>query len=127
MFAFQDKTQCMWSRSMTSRYPPTSLTGSKKDLLQLSSIDINDVELQNYDAALEMGNQLSLERHYDAKVSLDGTNNWKLDSLTVYDDAGLKKDAKLEANEKLSTTKLNALKNALDELISLTWLLNRKA
>ncbi len=63
-----------------------------------------------------MSNQLSLERHYDAKVSLDGTNNWKLDSLTVYDDAGLKKDAKLEANEKLSTTKLNALKNALDEL-----------
>ncbi len=88
----------------------------EKDLLQLSSIDINEVELQNYDAALEMSNQLSLERHYDAKVSLDGTNNWKLDSLTVYDDAGLKKDAKLEANEKLSTTKLNALKNALDEL-----------
>ena len=40
----------------------------------------------------------------------------RLQGLTVYDDAGLKQDAKLEANEKLSTTKLNALKNALDEL-----------
>lgn len=86
------------------------------DLLQLSSIDINSVELQNYDAALELGNQLSLSRNFDAKLSIDGSNAWQLDSLVVYDEQGEKKETKLADGEKLATTKLNALKNALDDL-----------
>lgn len=86
------------------------------DLLQLSSIDINSVELQNYDAALELGNQLSLSRSFDAKLSIDGSNAWQLDSLVVYDEQGEKKETKLADGEKLATTKLNALKNALDDL-----------
>jgi hypothetical protein len=88
----------------------------EKDLLQLSSIDIADVEIQNYDAALELGNQLALNRSFDAKLSIDGSNAWQLDSLVVYDDQGEKKETKLGEDEKLATTKLNSLKNALDDL-----------
>ncbi len=88
----------------------------EKDLLQLSSIDISDVEIQNYDAALELGNQLALNRSYDAKLSIDGSNAWQLDSLVEYGADGEKKEIKLAEGEKLATAKLNSLKNALDEL-----------
>jgi hypothetical protein len=88
----------------------------EKDLLQLSSIDINDVEIKNYDASVELGNQLILEKHYDAKLSIDGSNAWQLDSLVVYDDQGEAKDVTLTEGEKLATSKLNTLKNALDDL-----------
>lgn len=88
----------------------------EKDLLQLSSIDISEVAIQNYDAALEVGNQLSIEKHFDAKVSVEGASGWKMDSLTVYDDQGEPKSETLVEGETLAIAKLNALKNALDEL-----------
>jgi len=88
----------------------------EKDLLQLSSIDISEVEVQNYDAALEMGNALAIDKHYDAKLSIDGSNAWQLNSLVVYDEQGEPKETKLADGEKLATAKLNSLKNALDDL-----------
>lgn len=88
----------------------------EKDLLQLSSIDISNVEIQNYNAALELGNQLALDRSFDVKLSIDGSNTWQLDSLDIYDEQGEKKATTLAEGEKLATAKLNTLKNALDDL-----------
>ncbi len=88
----------------------------EKDLLQLSSIDISNVEIQNYDASLQLGNQLALSRSYDAKLSIDGSNAWQLNSMFDYDEQGEKKEVKLADGEKLATAKLNTLKNSLDDL-----------
>ena len=88
----------------------------EKDLLQLSSIDISNVEVQNYDASLEMGNRLAMTHSYDASLSIDGSNAWKLDSMSVYDEQGEKQELKLAEGEKLATAKLNTLKNSLDDL-----------
>ncbi len=88
----------------------------EKDLLQLSSIDISNVEIQNYDAALQGGQSLSMKRSYDAKLSVDDANSWKLDSLVHYDEQDTPKTVTLAEGETLATAKLNTLKNALDDL-----------
>jgi hypothetical protein len=88
----------------------------EKDLLQLSSIDINTLQIESYDAALEGGNSLALNRSYDAALAVDGSNNWELLSLTRYDEQQQPREVSLKEGEKLATSKLNDIKNALDDL-----------
>jgi hypothetical protein len=88
----------------------------EKDLLQLSSIDISRVDIQNYDAALEQGGSVALNRTYEASVEVDSANNWRLLSLVKYDEQQQRQTATLGEGEKLAAGKLNQLKNALDEL-----------
>lgn len=88
----------------------------EKDLLQLSSIDIGAVGIQSYNAAIEQTGAVSLNRSYDAQLNVDGANNWELKSLNVYDDQQQPQPRTLAEGEKLSTSKLNTLKNSLDEL-----------
>lgn len=88
------------------------------DLLQLSSIDIADMEIKDYNASLNAGGQISLTRHYAAKVTMDGTQ-WKLDSLVEYDPKNAMADptpVEPGPGDKLNKAKLDAIKNALDDL-----------
>ena len=87
------------------------------DLLQLSSIDIENVEIKSYNASLGLGG-ISLSRNYNAKLSMDGSQ-WSLDELLEYDKSRPNEDPKeveLAEGEKLNTNRLNDLKNALDDL-----------
>lgn len=88
----------------------------EKDLLQLSSIDIGAIGIQSYNAAIEQTGNVSLNRSYDAQINVDGANNWTLKSLNVYDDQQQPQPRTLAEGEKLSSSKLNTLKNSLDEL-----------
>lgn len=87
----------------------------EKDLLQISGVDVRNVTLQQYDATLQ-GNSLSMNRSYDAKLAVDASNQWDLLSLVRYDDQNEPREVLLEEDEQLASSKLNALKNALDSL-----------
>ncbi len=86
------------------------------DLLKLSSIDIEDMEIRDHNASLATG-QFSLTSNYDAKVKLDGTE-WSLESLAEYaaNDPLTPIPVDPLPSEKLDATKLNEIKNALDDL-----------
>ena len=90
------------------------------DLLQLSSLDIAGISIRKYTASagLTATGQLGLDqqRAYDADLTLDETNQWLLDRLYVYDGTNTATEKTLTPDEVLSTTSLNALKNALDDL-----------
>lgn len=88
----------------------------EKDLLQLSSIDITNLEIQNYDAALSGNGSVSLNRTYDAGLTVDSSNSWELVELTRYDEQQEPRPVTLAEGETLNTTRLNEIKNALDDL-----------
>ena len=88
------------------------------DLLKLSSIDIEDMEIKDYSAAINPGGQISLTREYDARVEMDGSE-WKLDRLLEYDSSSPvapPTPVNVAEDQKLNTTKFNDIKNALDDL-----------
>ncbi|KAA1262366.1 hypothetical protein LF1_49300 [Rubripirellula obstinata] len=87
------------------------------DLLQLSSIDIDQVEIKDYTASLGQRG-ISLNRRYTAVVDQEN-NDWKLAKLSEYDEKDPRKepvDRELSGDEPLNKTKLNEMKNALDDL-----------
>ena len=87
------------------------------DLLQLSSIDIDQVEIKDYSASLGQRG-ISLNRRYTAVVDQDN-NDWTLARLSEYDEKDPRKEAidrELSGDEPLNKTKLNEMKNALDDL-----------
>jgi hypothetical protein len=88
----------------------------EKDLLQLSSIDIKTIALQSYNAALEPTGAVALNKGYDATLTVDDTNTWQVKALNVYDGQQQAQPRTLAEGEKLSVSKLNQLKNSLDEL-----------
>jgi len=88
----------------------------EKDLLQLSSIDITNLEIQNYDAALSGNGSVSLNRTYDAGLTVDSSNTWELVELTRYDEQQEPRPVTLAEGETLATSRLNEIKNALDDL-----------
>jgi hypothetical protein len=88
------------------------------DLLQLSSIDITDMEIKDYSAAISATGQFELTRNYAATVKVD-RSQWILDSLVEYDPKNpLADPTPVEPGEddRLNKGKLDALKNALDDL-----------
>ncbi len=88
------------------------------DLLQLSSIDISDMEIKDYSASLGPGGQISLTRNYAATVELDGSQ-WKLKDLIEFDPKNPLADptpVQVGDDQELNKTKLDAMKNALDDL-----------
>lgn len=90
----------------------------ESDLLKLSSIDISELEIQDYAASVGLGRQLSLTRNYTADIELDGSD-WKLLQLSEYEpESPLSEPTTVEVpeGEKLNKTKLDAMKNALDDL-----------
>ncbi|MGB7325797.1 MAG: hypothetical protein WBD31_13060 [Rubripirellula sp.] len=87
------------------------------DLLQMSSIDIESLEMKDYTATLGQGG-ISLSRKYTADVAVEGAQ-YSLTSLMEFDPRDPRVEPKkVEApeGESLNKTKLNELKNALDDL-----------
>ena len=89
----------------------------EEDLLQLSSIDIDNIEVKDYTASFTLRG-VALNRNYVANFKMDGTE-WKLDSLGEYDPKdplAKPKPVEVKEDDKLNTKKLNEIKNALDDL-----------
>ncbi|WP_372725138.1 hypothetical protein, partial [Novipirellula sp.] len=89
----------------------------EEDLLKLSSIDIDTMEIKDYSASLG-ANGISLQRNYVASVAMDGSQ-WKLDKLMKYPEnnpLGEPTPVAVKPGETLNATKLNEMKNALDDL-----------
>lgn len=91
----------------------------EEDLLQISSIEIDELQIKDYNASLNMQTRgLDVTRYYNATLSLDGTD-WKLDELAEFDPKDSTAEPTLvdvDDDDKLNKTKLDALKNAIDDL-----------
>jgi hypothetical protein len=86
----------------------------ESDLLKLSSIDISEIEIQDYTASVARGNELSLSKNYDAVVKQEA-NQWELVSLQDFD-GGQPQAVEVAEDQQLNKEKLDAMKNALDDL-----------
>ncbi len=89
----------------------------ENDLLQLSSIDIKSIRMEDYTASMA-GRQFALDRNYTAEVAADGAD-WKLKELLEYpSDDPLADPVKVNVSEDqvVNTEKLDDLKKALDDL-----------
>jgi len=90
----------------------------ESDLLQLSSIDIGQIHVEDYTASTGLGRNVSLSRNYAATVEQENSE-WNLISLKEYnpeDPLAEPTEVELPEDQKLNTTKLNEIKNALDDL-----------
>ena len=89
----------------------------ENDLLQLSSIDIKSMRMEDYAASMT-ARGFSLDRNYTAEVLADGSD-WKLEQLLEYpsdDPLADPVEVKVGADQVVNKEKLNDLKNALDDL-----------
>ncbi len=85
------------------------------DLLKLSSTDINNLTIRDYNIIVNNGRGLH-KRNFNADldyVIIDG--KWQAKSIEVFDKA-TPTQRKLADDEELNTTKLNEVKNTLDSL-----------
>ena len=90
----------------------------EEDLLKLSSIDVEDLQVKDYAASLGLGGQISYKRNFEADLLKSGTE-WTLKELREYDPKRPMADptiAEVNADEKVNATKINGLQNALDDL-----------
>ncbi|MEL6105148.1 MAG: DUF4340 domain-containing protein [Planctomycetota bacterium] len=87
----------------------------EEDLLQLSSIDLDELEIKDYSVALDLQG-VQYRRNYSANLKKDATT-WELVSLKEYDANPLSPGTEVEVGDKkLNTQKLNEIGNALDDL-----------
>ena len=87
----------------------------EEDLLQLSSIDIEEVGIKDYSFSIGLQGP-DFDRKYEATVKKDASQ-WDLLSLKEYEKGKLEpNEVEVGDDEKLNTTKLNQLGNALDDL-----------
>jgi len=85
----------------------------EKDLLQLSSFDIEDVALKNYSVERAM-NAVSIDKKFDFAAEYKDSE-WKLVELTQYS-KGQPIVGVLGSDEELNKDKLNDVKSAVDDL-----------
>ncbi|MEM6473507.1 MAG: DUF4340 domain-containing protein [Planctomycetota bacterium] len=89
----------------------------EEDLLQLSSIDVEELVLKDYSASLGLGG-FDFVRNYDIELAKEGTT-WQLTSLKEFDPENAlaaPKLAEVESGKEINTQKLQDLTNALDDL-----------
>lgn len=89
----------------------------EEDLLQLSSIDVENVEVKDYSASLGIQG-VSLERNYVVELDKEGST-WTLAALKEYDKTNPlaePTEVAIDPAKKLNSQKLNDLANALDDL-----------
>jgi hypothetical protein len=89
----------------------------EKDLLELNSWDIHQLELKDYSfnvAATLSGPMTDYDQRLEMTVT-DDNGKWKLDELLVAQNDQLQ-PTELQEDEELNSEKLNELKNALDGL-----------
>ncbi|MEO1526455.1 MAG: hypothetical protein AAFX06_13540, partial [Planctomycetota bacterium] len=89
----------------------------EEDLLQLSSIDLEEVEIKDYSVSVGLTGGVEYNRNYSANLA-KVANRWELKSLKEYEANPLTpgKDVEVAADAKLNSQKLNELGNALDDL-----------
>jgi hypothetical protein len=89
------------------------------DLLKISSIDIEEMVVKDYNTNVNpLSGQVALTRNFDATLGLDGAD-WKLEELKEFDPENPFAEPKIievAADQKLNTTQLNEIKNALDDV-----------
>ena len=92
----------------------------ERDLLALNPNDVGALTLKDYSIVkAQAGGQLRdvVYPKMNARISWDTlASAWNLDSFQVYDEKGAPHDAALGDEEELAKTKLDDLKNALDDL-----------
>jgi hypothetical protein len=86
----------------------------EQDLLKLNAFDIEEVAIKNYSVQRDL-TRAALIRDFDFTARF-ADNEWKLVDLTRYRDGKPSTETELPANQELDKDKLNALKNAVDEL-----------
>lgn len=85
------------------------------DLLKLSSTDINNLTIRDYNIIVNNGRGLH-KRNFNADLDykiIDG--KWQAKSIQIFDKSS-PTERKLAEDEELNTTKLNEIKNTLDSL-----------
>lgn len=88
----------------------------ERDLLKMSSFDVQGVEVHDY-MVINVGGLMMDPRSRTALAYSDTDPKWKLDKLELFDkDKKEYVTAKLAADEELNTTKLDEMKRALDDL-----------
>jgi len=90
----------------------------EEDLLKLSSIEVDSMEIKDYSAILGQGGKIALNRNYTAEVVMDGAQ-WKLKQLSEFDPNNPMAEpttVELGLDEELNSEKLNEIKDALDDL-----------
>ncbi|TWT73136.1 hypothetical protein CA85_16030 [Allorhodopirellula solitaria] len=93
-------------------------TWIEKDLLQLSSIDIKSMQIEDYAASMSPRGGVALDRNYSAELAADGTQ-WRLEQLLEYpSDEALAEPVEVAVgpDQVVNQEKIDDLKNALDEL-----------
>lgn len=88
----------------------------ERDLLKLNPNDVARLALKDY-SILRKQNRYEVHLKMDSTISWDTLQgSWNLDSFQVYDDRNKPHDAALADGEELAKTRLDDLKNALDDL-----------
>jgi hypothetical protein len=88
----------------------------EKDLLQLSSVDIREVDLKDY-AVLRTLQGAAIDLEFDASLKVDDAGKWDIKKFVTYDERNQPKEVKEPPQGKeLDASKLNEMKNALDDL-----------
>ncbi len=88
----------------------------EKDLLKINTLDINTVSLRDYAIVRDLqGAQLT--RNFEADLQSEEGGKWKLAKLVTYGENGQPQEStEIPSGKELDATKLNELKNALDNL-----------
>ncbi len=89
----------------------------EEDLLQLSSIDLREIEIKDHNASLGLGG-VSLTRNYTATLETDGSE-WSVKQVLVYDPnnpQAAPTEASPDEDSQPNQSKLDELKDALDDL-----------
>ncbi len=86
-----------------------------KDLLQLSSTDVRRLDIRKYDILIQ-GNQAGVAKDFEAVVDYKTEDGKWAPSRIVKTTQGAPTPRELTADEELNTTKLNAMKTALDSM-----------
>jgi hypothetical protein len=103
------------------RIDPSSFTTDfqdwvEDDLLQLSSIEVGQVTIDDYSASISPTGKFNMDRKYLATVKQAGSA-WEMQKLAEYDKSSIEpKEIKVDPSKKLNVQKLNDLKNTLDDL-----------
>ena len=90
----------------------------EEDLLQLSSIDIQDLQIKDYSTELTKEMKPVVSRNYDADLTKSGTR-WNLDEVRDYDPQRPNADptiGKAGEGESLNAAKVSGIERALDDL-----------
>ncbi len=89
----------------------------ERDLLQLNPNDVKQLTLKDYSIVRTQNQRNAVQLKMDAKISWDTIQGiWNLDIFQLYDDRNKAHDAQVGEGEELAKTKLDDLKNALDDL-----------